>query len=175
MDWSVKKIKSGSYVCWFGLKKKKKVNPDSPRAPLPPRPPNLQLLLQLLLHSPSPPLLHSSSTPPPLLSLSASRTLPDTMSNHVRDIPGSPKESYKMLYSYLYMLEQVNPGTKTCLKLDDRSKFEYLFIALGACIEGFAVMRKVIAVEGIRLKNGGVLVSRKLRILMVRVIHLRLQ
>ncbi|XP_033147758.1 uncharacterized protein LOC103867207 [Brassica rapa] len=83
------------------------------------------------------------------------------MSNHVRDIPGSPKESYKMLYSYLYMLEQVNPGTKTCLKLDDKSKFEYLFIALGACIEGFAVMRKVIAVEGIRLKNGGVLVFAK--------------
>ncbi|XP_056845991.1 uncharacterized protein LOC130511374 [Raphanus sativus] len=83
------------------------------------------------------------------------------MSNHVRDIPGSPKESYKMLYSYLYMLEQVNPGTKTCLKLDDISKFEYLFIALGACIEGFAVMRKVIAVEGIRLKNGGVLVFAK--------------
>ena len=75
------------------------------------------------------------------------------MSNHVRKnqavcyIPASPEESYKMMYSYLYMLEQVNPGRKTCVKLDEGSKFKYVFVALGACIEGFAVMRKVIAVD----------------------------
>ncbi|XP_056854384.1 protein FAR-RED ELONGATED HYPOCOTYL 3-like [Raphanus sativus] len=82
------------------------------------------------------------------------------MSNHVSGIPGSPEKSYKMMYSYLYMLKQVNPGTKTCVKLDDASKFKYLFIALGACIEGFAFMRKVIAVDATSLKNkyGGVLV-----------------
>ncbi|XP_013608415.1 PREDICTED: protein FAR1-RELATED SEQUENCE 5-like [Brassica oleracea var. oleracea] len=85
------------------------------------------------------------------------------MSNHVSDIPGSPEESYKMMYSYLYMLEQVNPETKTCVKLDDASKFKYLFIALGACIEGFAFTRKVIAVDATWLKNryGGVLVFAK--------------
>src|SRR5690606_23304414 len=56
---------------------------------------------------------------------------------------GSSEDSYKMLYSYLYMLEQANPETKTSVKLDDAGKFKYLFIALGACIKGFAVMRKV--------------------------------
>ena len=92
------------------------------------------------------------------------------MRNHVKalhgknladcDICGSPEESYKLMYSYLYMLEQVNPRTKTCVKLDDACKFKYLFIALGACIEGFAVMRKVIVVDATWLKNGygGVLV-----------------
>ena len=79
------------------------------------------------------------------------------MSNHVRslrgknladcDIAGSPEKSYKMMYSYLYMSDQVNPGTKTCVKLDEGSKFKYLSVALGACIEGFAVMRKVIVVD----------------------------
>uniref|UniRef100_A0A0D3E8K1 MULE transposase domain-containing protein n=2 Tax=Brassica TaxID=3705 RepID=A0A0D3E8K1_BRAOL len=95
------------------------------------------------------------------------------MSNHVRslrgknlagcDIPGSPEESYKMMYNYLYMLEQVNPGTKACVKLDEGSKFKYLFVALGACIEEFAVMRKVIVVDVTWLKNGygGVLVFAK--------------
>ena len=58
------------------------------------------------------------------------------------------------------MLEQVNPRTKTCVKLDDACKFKYLFIALGAYIEGFAVMRKVIVVDATWLKNryGAVLV-----------------
>ena len=57
----------------------------------------------------------------------------------------------------------MNPGTKTCVKLDDASKFKYLFIALGACIEGFAFMRKVIAMDATWLKNryGGVLVFAK--------------
>ncbi|XP_056864217.1 protein FAR-RED ELONGATED HYPOCOTYL 3-like [Raphanus sativus] len=97
---------------------------------------------------------------PPVVCLDQSPDVSDTMSNHVSGIPGSPEESYKMMYSYLYMLKQVNPGTKTCVKLDDASKFKYLFIALGACIEGFAFMRKVIAVDATSLKNryGGVLV-----------------
>ena len=68
-----------------------------------------------------------------------------------------------MLYSYLYMLEQVNPGTKTGVKLDEANKFKYLFVALGACIKGFAAMRKVIVVDATFLKNGygGVLVFAK--------------
>ena len=57
----------------------------------------------------------------------------------------------------------MNPGTKTCVKLDEGSKFKYLFVALGPCIEGFAVMRKVIVVDATWLKNryGGVLVFAK--------------
>ena len=51
------------------------------------------------------------------------------MRNHVRalrgknvavcDIRGSREESYNLMYSYLYMLGQVNPRIKTCVKLDD--------------------------------------------------------
>ena len=78
----------------------------------------------------------------------------------VSDLRGSPEESYKMLYSYLYMLEKVNPGTVTSVKVDEENKFKYLFIALGASIEGFQVMRKVISVDATFLKKGygGVLV-----------------
>uniref|UniRef100_A0A1J3JSW9 Transposase MuDR plant domain-containing protein n=1 Tax=Noccaea caerulescens TaxID=107243 RepID=A0A1J3JSW9_NOCCA len=32
---------------------------------------------------------------------------------HVSDVRGTPEEDYRMLFSYLYMLEQENPGTKT--------------------------------------------------------------
>ena len=68
-----------------------------------------------------------------------------------------------MIYSYLFMLEKVNPGTKTCVELVEGCKFKYLFVALGACIERFAVMRKVIVVDATWLKNGygGVLVFAK--------------
>ncbi|XP_022568227.1 uncharacterized protein LOC106394273 [Brassica napus] len=81
----------------------------------------------------------------------------------ISELRGGSEESYKMLYSYLYMLEHVNPGTKTGVKLDEANKFKYLFVALGACIEGFAAMRKVIVVDATFLKNGygGVLVFAK--------------
>lgn len=73
---------------------------------------------------------------------------------------GNPKESYSMLYSYLYMLAKVNPGPKTSLVLDEEKRFKYLFIVLGACIEGFQAMRKVIIVDATFLKivHGGVLI-----------------
>ncbi|XP_010430821.1 PREDICTED: uncharacterized protein LOC104772953 [Camelina sativa] len=53
----------------------------------------------------------------------------------VTDLKGSPEESYKMLRCYLHMLEKVNH-------------------ALGASIEGFKVMRKVITMDATFLKNG---------------------
>ncbi|XP_019094547.1 PREDICTED: uncharacterized protein LOC109129951 [Camelina sativa] len=60
----------------------------------------------------------------------------------VTDLKGSPEESYKMLRCYLHMLEKVNH-------------------ALGASVEGFKVMRKVIPMDATFLKNEykGVLVS----------------
>ena len=67
---------------------------------------------------------------------------------------GTPEESYQMLYSYLYMLEKINHHTITSVKLDDSDRFKYLFIALGASIEGFKVMRKVVTVDATFLKNG---------------------
>ncbi|KAG7572656.1 Zinc finger SWIM-type [Arabidopsis suecica] len=76
------------------------------------------------------------------------------------DLKGSAEDSYKDINCYLYMLKKVNEGTITYLKLDEEDKFQYLFIALGASIEGFQVMRKVIIVDATHLKNGygGVLV-----------------
>ncbi|XP_013633143.1 PREDICTED: uncharacterized protein LOC106338792 [Brassica oleracea var. oleracea] len=63
----------------------------------------------------------------------------------VCDQHGNPGDSYNMMYSYLYMLKQVNPGTTTDVKLDE------------------AVMRKVIVVDTTWLKNryGGVQVFAK--------------
>ncbi|XP_018463661.2 protein FAR-RED ELONGATED HYPOCOTYL 3-like [Raphanus sativus] len=78
----------------------------------------------------------------------------------VNVLRGTPEESYQMLYCYLYMLEKINHQTITSVKLDDSDRFKYLFIALGASIEGFKVMRKVVTVDATFLKNGygGVLV-----------------
>uniref|UniRef100_A0A0D2ZRJ8 Uncharacterized protein n=1 Tax=Brassica oleracea var. oleracea TaxID=109376 RepID=A0A0D2ZRJ8_BRAOL len=59
----------------------------------------------------------------------------------VEDICGSPEEGYKKVSSYLYMLEKVNPDSKTSLLLDEEKRFKYLFVALGASIEGFQYMR----------------------------------
>ena len=78
----------------------------------------------------------------------------------IYDLKGSPEESYKDINCYLYMLKKVNAGTVTYLKLDENDKYQYVFIALGASIEGFRVMRKVLIVDATHLKNGygGVLV-----------------
>ncbi|OAO89198.1 hypothetical protein AXX17_ATUG02400 (mitochondrion) [Arabidopsis thaliana] len=50
--------------------------------------------------------------------------------------------------------------TVTYVELEGEKKFKYLFIALGACIEGFKAMRKVIVVDATHLKTvyGGMLV-----------------
>ncbi|XP_073304181.1 uncharacterized protein [Primulina huaijiensis] len=50
--------------------------------------------------------------------------------------------------SYLYMIEQVNRGSKTDLVTDSTGKFKYMFLAYGTCIDGFCRMRKVISVDG---------------------------
>jgi len=46
------------------------------------------------------------------------------------------------------------------VEVDAQQKFKYLFVALGACIEGFKVMRKVVIVDATFLKTvyGGKLV-----------------
>ncbi|XP_010424792.1 PREDICTED: protein FAR-RED ELONGATED HYPOCOTYL 3-like [Camelina sativa] len=93
------------------------------------------------------------------LQLSYSTALRGKKQN-VSDVRGSPEASYAKLYSYLHMLETVNPGTVTQVELDAEKRFKYLFIALGACIEGFRAMRKVIVVDATHLKTkyGGRLV-----------------
>ncbi|XP_056864032.1 uncharacterized protein LOC108850274 [Raphanus sativus] len=78
----------------------------------------------------------------------------------VSDWHGSPEEGYKKLTSYLHMLKKVNPNTKTSLLLDSEKRFKYLFVALGASIEGFEYMGKVIPMDATFLKivKGGVLI-----------------
>jgi len=71
----------------------------------------------------------------------------------VCDLKGSAEDSYKDINCYLYMLKKVNEGTVTYLKLDESGKFQYLFIALGASIEGFQAMRKVIILDATHLKK----------------------
>jgi len=60
------------------------------------------------------------------------------------------------------MFETLNVGSSYCLMVnEDSHRFMYYFLAFGACIKGFAHMRKVIAVDGIHLhgKYEGVLLS----------------
>lgn len=77
----------------------------------------------------------------------------------VHDLCGTPKEGYKNVFSYLYMLEKVNPCSKTSMLLDGEKRFKYLFDAFGACMEGFEYMRKVIILDETFLKvvKGGIL------------------
>ncbi|XP_024014480.1 protein FAR-RED ELONGATED HYPOCOTYL 3-like [Eutrema salsugineum] len=78
----------------------------------------------------------------------------------ISQVRGSSEESFQRLHSYLYVLKLVNPGTVTNVKVDGNNKFNYLFVALGASIEGFSSMRKVIVADVTFLKNiyGGMLV-----------------
>ncbi|XP_013690069.1 protein FAR1-RELATED SEQUENCE 5-like [Brassica napus] len=54
---------------------------------------------------------------------------------------------------YMYMLEKTNPDTVTRVVVDEANKFKYAFFALGASIEGFSAMRKVLIVDATHLKN----------------------
>ncbi|KAK3222187.1 hypothetical protein Dsin_009212 [Dipteronia sinensis] len=66
---------------------------------------------------------------------------------------GDPWESFKMLPSFFYMLEQSNPVTVTKIETDSENRFAYGFMALGACIEGFnTVIRQIIAIDATHLK-----------------------
>jgi len=69
------------------------------------------------------------------------------------DLRGNPEESFARLPSYLYMLQRMNPDTITRLEVDEKNQFKYMFFALGACIEGFKVMRQVIIMDGTHLKG----------------------
>ncbi|XP_024014427.1 uncharacterized protein LOC112088392 [Eutrema salsugineum] len=66
-------------------------------------------------------------------------------------VRGYPADSYRDLYSYLYMLQKVNPGTKHKVLLDEQGRFKYLFVALEACVEGFVAMRKVLVLAACQL------------------------
>ncbi|XP_013623937.1 PREDICTED: uncharacterized protein LOC106329873 [Brassica oleracea var. oleracea] len=71
----------------------------------------------------------------------------------INDLRGNPTKSFARLPSYLYMLERLNPRTVSRLVVDEKNQFKYVFFALGACIEGFNSMRKVIIMDGTHLKG----------------------
>ncbi|KAK1557544.1 hypothetical protein Q3G72_026703 [Acer saccharum] len=72
----------------------------------------------------------------------------------LEEVQGTPVESYSILPSYLYMLEQANPGTVTDLHTDSSNRFMYMFFCLKACIDGFlSSIRPVIVIDGTFLKG----------------------
>ncbi|XP_062103698.1 uncharacterized protein LOC133814801 [Humulus lupulus] len=64
-------------------------------------------------------------------------------------IRGTLESSFQKLPSFLYMMEQKNPGTVTHLQMDNEGRFKYCFMALGVSIMGFKTyIRPVICVDG---------------------------
>ncbi|KAK3230970.1 hypothetical protein Dsin_002851 [Dipteronia sinensis] len=67
---------------------------------------------------------------------------------------GTHEETFQLLPSFGYVLEQQNPGTIGNLQFVDNVKFLYFFMSLGASLRGFRMcMRPVIAVDGTHLKG----------------------
>ncbi|XP_057790698.1 protein FAR1-RELATED SEQUENCE 5-like [Salvia miltiorrhiza] len=69
-------------------------------------------------------------------------------------IYGDTDRSFQQLPSYLFMVQQANPGTVVELQTDSSNCFQYVFMALSASISGFlASGRLVIVVDGTHLKG----------------------
>ncbi|KAK2649351.1 hypothetical protein Ddye_016840 [Dipteronia dyeriana] len=67
---------------------------------------------------------------------------------------GTHEETFQLLPSFGYVLEQQNPGTITNLQCNEDGKFMYFFMSIGASLRGFRTcMRPVIAVDGTHLKG----------------------
>ncbi|KAK2656074.1 hypothetical protein Ddye_009126 [Dipteronia dyeriana] len=67
---------------------------------------------------------------------------------------GTHEESFQILPSFEYVLEQQYPSTITDLQCDENGKFLYFSMSLGASLRGFwRCTRLVIAVDGTHL-NG---------------------
>ena len=66
---------------------------------------------------------------------------------------GTLEQSYKLLLGYLHMLMETNPGSVVNLEVTDGNKFQYLFIAFLASIQGFSYCRLVISIDATHLKG----------------------
>ncbi|WRX12261.1 zinc finger protein [Theobroma cacao] len=67
---------------------------------------------------------------------------------------GPSEESFQLLPSYFYMLEQENPSTVTTVATNEEERFKYYFWSYGACIWGFRdVMRPTIVIDATHLKG----------------------
>lgn len=69
------------------------------------------------------------------------------------EVLGSPESSYAQLPVYIHKLKMANPGTITCLEVDDQDRFKYMFLSFGASAKGYEFMRKVVVVDGTFLKG----------------------
>ncbi|XP_049394915.1 uncharacterized protein LOC125859260 [Solanum stenotomum] len=77
-------------------------------------------------------------------------------------VRGTVENGYSCLPAFSYMFETFNVGSSYCIMVNKNShRFMYYFFTFGACIKGFAHMRKVIAVDDTHLhgKYEGVLLS----------------
>ncbi|KAM3341259.1 hypothetical protein P3S68_028894 [Capsicum galapagoense] len=77
-------------------------------------------------------------------------------------IRGTPEHEYVCLLAFSHMVELLNPGFSYSIMVNRMDgSFVYYFLAFGACIRGYAHMRKVIIVDGTHLYGmyGGVLLS----------------
>ncbi|XP_018487547.2 uncharacterized protein LOC108858060 [Raphanus sativus] len=70
---------------------------------------------------------------------------------------GTCNDSYRKLPGYLNNLVLANPGSLANLHTQEGDggghRFKYMFLALGACVEGYKYMRKVVVVDGTHLKG----------------------
>ncbi|XP_017973139.1 PREDICTED: uncharacterized protein LOC108661376 [Theobroma cacao] len=67
---------------------------------------------------------------------------------------GPSEESFQLLPSYFYMLEQENPSIVTAVATDEEERFKYYFWSYGAYIQGFRdVMRLIVAIDATHLKG----------------------
>ncbi|XP_062104417.1 uncharacterized protein LOC133815617 [Humulus lupulus] len=65
---------------------------------------------------------------------------------------GTLEASYQKLPSYLFMLQQKNPGTLTDF-VTEEDRFKYCFFSLGVSRRGFRTCRPVLCVDGTFLKT----------------------
>ena len=68
-------------------------------------------------------------------------------------IRGNPEESYTLLPSFLYMIQETNPGSIVDLKTTEDNTFLYAFMALKASIDGWQHCIPIIVVDGTFLKS----------------------
>ncbi|KAK2658603.1 hypothetical protein Ddye_005136 [Dipteronia dyeriana] len=67
---------------------------------------------------------------------------------------GTHEETFQLLPSFGYVLEQQNPGIITDLQCNEDDTFLYFFMSIGASLRGFRTcMRPVIVVDGTHLKG----------------------
>ncbi|KAF3671952.1 putative ammonium transporter 1 member 2-like [Capsicum annuum] len=76
-------------------------------------------------------------------------------------VRGMHDHGYVVLDVYRYMIESINPKSKTVLQVDENRRFKYFFVSNGAWIQGFRHLRKDITIDDtfLRSRYNGVLLA----------------